>query len=200
MQLVCNADRSSKPLIKLRDELYAFMDENKDIPLLSQEDFKSDYIPDWCPVRNIKNTIINRGVTMSAFEKQIGGSHYKMAIQPVEFIEKNNLGFCVGNCIKYLCRYKQKNGKQDLEKAKHYIDLLIELEYGKEKPKVVWGNEFVFYTDVVCKKDYNPCRNIEFKEGELYQLKKEEGVMYLLLDGGAFRTTQKVLEEYFEFK
>lgn len=68
---------------------------------------------------------------MSALEKQVGGDHYKMPIQPVEFIEKNNLGFCVGNCIKYLCRYKGKNGKQDLEKARHYIDLLLELEYGE---------------------------------------------------------------------
>lgn len=62
-------------------------------------------------------------------DKQVGGSHYNMPIQPVEFIERNGLGFCVGNCIKYLCRYKKKNGKQDLEKAKHFIDLLIQLEY-----------------------------------------------------------------------
>jgi len=135
---------------------------------------------------------------MSALDEQVGGSHYKMAIQPVEFIEKNNLGFCVGNCIKYLCRYKQKNGKQDLEKAKHYIDLLIELEYGEDKSIVTWGNEFAIFHYVVCKKDYNPCRNIEFKEGQLYQLKKEEGVMYLLIDGCAFHITQKVLDEYFD--
>lgn len=61
--------------------------------------------------------------------RQVGGNHYDMPIQPVEFIERNGLGFCVGNCIKYLCRYQKKNGKQDLEKAKHYIDLLIQLEY-----------------------------------------------------------------------
>lgn len=67
---------------------------------------------------------------MEALNQQIGGSHYKdMPIQPVEFILANNLGFCVGNCIKYLCRYKNKNGKEDLLKAKHYIELLIEAEY-----------------------------------------------------------------------
>lgn len=67
---------------------------------------------------------------MEALNQQIGGSHYKdMRIQPVEFILANNLGFCVGNCIKYLCRYKNKNGKEDLLKAKHYIELLIEAEY-----------------------------------------------------------------------
>jgi hypothetical protein len=52
-----------------------------------------------------------------------------MPIQPVEFIQKNGLGFCEGNVIKYVCRHKKKNGLQDLLKARHYIDLLIELEY-----------------------------------------------------------------------
>lgn len=63
-------------------------------------------------------------------EKQIGGNHYqKMAIQPTEFIHKNNLSFLQGNVIKYISRYKQKNGLQDLQKAKHYIDLIMQFEY-----------------------------------------------------------------------
>lgn len=67
--------------------------------------------------------------SQTVFDKQIGGSHYKnMPIQPIEFIMKNNLGFCEGNIIKYICRYKEKNGLQDLEKAKHYIEMLIERE------------------------------------------------------------------------
>ena len=66
----------------------------------------------------------------SALDVQTGGSHYKdMAIQPAEFIHKNGLGFLEGNVIKYTCRHKKKNGREDLEKAKHYIDLLIEMEY-----------------------------------------------------------------------
>jgi hypothetical protein len=64
-----------------------------------------------------------------ASDTQVGGSHYLMPIQPVEFIQKNGLGFCEGNVIKYVCRHKKKNGLQDLLKARHYIDLLIELEY-----------------------------------------------------------------------
>ena len=61
---------------------------------------------------------------------QVGGDHYKtMAIQPVEFITKNRLGYCEGSAIKYLCRHRSKNGRQDLEKARHYIDLLIQQEY-----------------------------------------------------------------------
>lgn len=67
----------------------------------------------------------------SALNKEVGGNHYKeFRIQPIEFIEGNDLGFSVGNIIKYVCRYKHKNGKEDLLKAKHYIELLIELEYG----------------------------------------------------------------------
>jgi hypothetical protein len=58
--------------------------------------------------------------------KQIGGSHYKkFKIQPYEFISKNDLSFFQGNVIKYVCRYKNKAGIQDLEKVKHYCDLEI---------------------------------------------------------------------------
>ena len=61
---------------------------------------------------------------------QVGGTHYKnFKIQPIEFIQKNNLSFIQGCIIKYICRYKDKNGLQDLEKIKHYVDLLIQLEY-----------------------------------------------------------------------
>lgn len=67
-----------------------------------------------------------------ALETQIKGTYYQMPIQPVEFIYKNNLNYLQGNVIKYICRYKAKNGKEDLEKAKHYIELLMELEYGRD--------------------------------------------------------------------
>jgi hypothetical protein len=64
-----------------------------------------------------------------ALDKQIGGSHYKdFPIQPIEFIHKNGIGFIAGNVIKYVCRYKAKGGTQDLLKAKHYIEMLIEQE------------------------------------------------------------------------
>jgi hypothetical protein len=64
---------------------------------------------------------------MKSYKKQVGGSHYKKyKIQPVEFIVKNNIGFVEGNIIKYVLRFKEKGGVQDLEKAKHYIELLID--------------------------------------------------------------------------
>ena len=65
----------------------------------------------------------------SAFEGQVGGDHYcGMAIQPVEFIHRNGLGFCEGAAIKYLCRWRNKGGLDDLRKARHFIDLLIDME------------------------------------------------------------------------
>ena len=64
---------------------------------------------------------------MKSFKKQVGGNHYKKyVIQPVEFIVKNNIGFVEGNVIKYILRFKEKGGVQDLLKAKHYIELLID--------------------------------------------------------------------------
>lgn len=65
----------------------------------------------------------------SAFDTQVGGSHYKnMAIQPTEYIVKNGLNFVEGNIIKYVTRYKFKGGLEDLKKAQHYLAILIELE------------------------------------------------------------------------
>ena len=67
---------------------------------------------------------------MSVYKKQIGGSHYKnMKIQPSKFINDNKLLFAEGNAIKYICRHASKGEVQDLEKAKHYIDMIIERDY-----------------------------------------------------------------------
>ena len=72
---------------------------------------------------------------MSATEIQIGGNHYsKMEIQPIEYIMKNKIPYCEANVIKYLSRWRSKNGVEDLRKAKHYIDLLIEAEMEADKP------------------------------------------------------------------
>lgn len=70
-------------------------------------------------------------VRQSQWSKQVGGNHYKdMPIQPAQFALENKLDYCQANAIKYICRHEHKNGKEDLEKAKHYIDLLIEHYYG----------------------------------------------------------------------
>ena len=64
------------------------------------------------------------------YKKQIGGDHYrKMKIQPSEFVHENQLLFAEGNIIKYICRHPYKNGKQDILKAIHYCEMIIERDY-----------------------------------------------------------------------
>ena len=64
---------------------------------------------------------------MSELDKQVAGSHYQdYAIQPLEFITKNKLSYIQGNIIKYVVRFEQKNGTEDLDKAIHYINILKE--------------------------------------------------------------------------
>ena len=72
---------------------------------------------------------LSNRMTQNALNKQVAGSHYKdQPIQPVEYIHANAIGYFEGNVIKYVSRWRKKNGVADLEKAKHYIELLIELE------------------------------------------------------------------------
>lgn len=69
-------------------------------------------------------------ITQKPTSKQVGGDHYKIyKIQPTEFIYTNSIPFIEGNIIKYVVRHRNKNGLEDLKKAKHYIELLINLEY-----------------------------------------------------------------------
>ena len=73
---------------------------------------------------------------MSAYDKQVGGSHYKkMKIQPSRFVIENELLFPEGSVIKYICRHRFKNGKEDLEKAVHFIEMIIERDYKNETKK-----------------------------------------------------------------
>lgn len=65
----------------------------------------------------------------SALDVQVGGGHYKgKKIQPIEYIHANNLNYSEGAIVKYITRWREKNGFEDLEKIKHYVDLLIEME------------------------------------------------------------------------
>jgi hypothetical protein len=72
---------------------------------------------------------------MSALQQQVGGDHYRdKGIQPIEYIHANNLGFCEGNVVKYVTRWKDKGGEDDLRKAIHYLELLIQLETEQSLP------------------------------------------------------------------
>lgn len=71
---------------------------------------------------------------MSANDTQHGGDHYKgKAIQPWDYIEANNIPFLEGSAIKYLTRWRDKGGVEDLRKALHFIQKRIELEEAKVK-------------------------------------------------------------------
>ena len=76
------------------------------------------------------NKDLFKGTTYDSLEKQVGGKHYRsMKIQPSKFVNENKLLFAEGNVIKYVVRHQYKGGKEDLEKAKHFIDMIIERDY-----------------------------------------------------------------------
>ena len=112
------------------------------------------------------------------YDKQVGGDHYQnMKIQPAEFINKNEMKFAEGNAIKYICRHINKGGEQDLQKAKHYIDMIIERDYGDDAEK-----SKVFSTTVDI--EDNPKINITYEnlsisdEEGLPQDKTEDEIFY----------------------
>ena len=72
-----------------------------------------------------------RNDTVNPYDIQVGGTHYKkMKIQPSRFVIENKLAFPEGNVIKYILRHQYKGGKQDLLKAQHFIEMIIERDYG----------------------------------------------------------------------
>lgn len=67
----------------------------------------------------------------SALDIQEGGDHYKkLDIQPVEYIHANKLNFFEGNVVKYVTRHRTKKGAEDIKKAMHYLQMILELDYG----------------------------------------------------------------------
>jgi hypothetical protein len=85
--------------------------------------------PDFVTRSKESLTGLKKPATVDPLAVQVDGDHYKlMAIQPVEFIHANKLGYFEGNVVKYVSRWKNKNGVADLRKAIHYLELLIKLE------------------------------------------------------------------------
>lgn len=73
--------------------------------------------------------------TSKANQRQVNGDHYKLPIEPWDYVIANDLGYLEGNIVKYISRYKKKNGLQDLQKALHYLEKLIEVEQEKGNTK-----------------------------------------------------------------
>lgn len=71
-----------------------------------------------------------KGTNYDSLEKQVGGKHYKgMKIQPAEFINENKLLFAEGSAIKYICRHQFKGKEEDVKKAIHYLEMILERDY-----------------------------------------------------------------------
>jgi len=82
-------------------------------------------------MNNVKAGEYLKGIVTPANEQQVGGAHYAVkAIQPWDFIIANNIGYLEGNIIKYISRWKDKGGVEDLKKAQHYLQKLIETSSG----------------------------------------------------------------------
>ena len=90
-----------------------------------------------------------------ALSVQEGGNHYKdLAIQPVEYIHRNNIPFIEGSVIKYVTRWRQKGGVEDIKKARHFLDLLLQLEgdthEGWQAAKERYGRDDDAALDLLC--------------------------------------------------
>ena len=85
---------------------------------------------EWDTLTALNNLSIRRKKDdVPATGRQVGGDHYKrFNIQPIDFIIDNELGWCEANVVKYVTRWQYKNGMEDLRKAMHYLQLLIERE------------------------------------------------------------------------
>ena len=71
-----------------------------------------------------------KGVTYDSLSKQVDVNHYNsMKIQPAEFINENKILFAEGNAIKYICRHQKKGKRKDIEKAIHYLEMILERDY-----------------------------------------------------------------------
>ena len=106
---------------------------------------------------------------MKALDIQVGGNHYKdLKIQPVEYIHANGIGYFEGNVIKYVTRWRAKNGIKDLEKAKHYIDLLIQMESKENEHESNQENEYdwIQWNDGDCPVDLNSLVEFECRNGQ----------------------------------
>ena len=79
---------------------------------------------------NMPDKEMFKGTTYNTLSSQVDGNHYtSMKIQPAEFINENNLEFAEGNAIKYICRHQKKGKRKDIEKAIHYLEMILERDY-----------------------------------------------------------------------
>jgi hypothetical protein len=80
-----------------------------------------------------RKRMTNKIFFTKVLNKQVGGSHYQdFVIQPADFVNKNKMLFAEGNAIKYICRHSKKNKAEDIKKAIHYLEMILERDYKEE--------------------------------------------------------------------
>jgi len=119
----------------------------------------------------------------SALNTQVGGTHYKKyKIQPIQYIQENGLDFCQGSVVKYITRFRDKNGLEDLTKAKHFIDLIIDAEYKSSDSETRLDKLRNEYDDLLIKIDkldqlLCTCKNLDLPSEEVDDLNEQSWVM-----------------------
>ena len=81
-------------------------------------------------LRTVDTVSSCNGPSQGSLESQVGGNHYaKLPIQPAKFVHSLGLGYLEGSAVYYIIRHKDKGGAEDIRKAIHTLELLLELEY-----------------------------------------------------------------------
>ena len=115
----------------IHKEDYYYKDGKDEINVMA-EDLPKIFDKTWDTADNPALDDALDAMAGSPMEGQVGGKHYKdLAIQPVEYISKNNLSYLQGSVIKYTTRYKSKGGVEDLQKAIHFLQMMIHEEENK---------------------------------------------------------------------
>ncbi|MCF7762785.1 MAG: DUF3310 domain-containing protein [Verrucomicrobia bacterium] len=97
---------------------------------------------------------------------QVAGGHYKkLVIQPAEYCHRNGLGFCESSAIKYITRHRDKGRAEDIQKAIHFLHLLLEFDYpGDENP--AWNEVHEDHFSLITKRDARDAGNIPFRKNK----------------------------------
>lgn len=102
---------------------------------------------------------------MTALDKQVSGTHYKdLKIQPIEYIQANGLDYFQGNVVKYVTRHKSKDGKADIQKAIHYLEMILQFEYGENVNPVVDNDGWIEWTGGQCPVNFDRIVKVKFRD------------------------------------
>lgn len=130
-----NFNKQDKSIVS--NIVWSHLEEKWQVQISSHTDavglgFYSDY-DESRKVCDIVDNYIFSGAMQEQQHKQVNGTHYKSQIQCWDYIIANNLGYLEGNVIKYVTRHNLKNGRDDLLKAIHYLEKILEVNYGVEE-------------------------------------------------------------------